>query len=113
VEEPLRKTIARPFEMSLILPRALSPKAQTTAVAAMQDNLPQEPVVLLVRARTDFDDLYVLSNGDGLWASTTRSELDDPIVDRECADGEDAEALRTQFLGGARTLDELIEALRR
>ena len=109
VGQVLRDTIDDAFDLSLILPAAVTPKALESAIQRLQTRLPRDPVVLFLRERTDLDHpLYRLVNDQGLWARTARSDLDSPIVESCHWDQRDREA----FLGeDLRSVDELVALL--
>jgi hypothetical protein len=111
VDEVLRNTIPARFELSLVLPRVITPEAVEPAVKAMQENLPEERLVLLVRARSDVEGLYRLMSDKALWTRTTRAVLDNPIAENDCSDHW-GEAVQKRFLGDVQKMDELIQLLR-
>ena len=99
------------IELSVILPRVVEPSALDSAIASLQRTLPEDPVVLLLRKRADFDHLYRLVSDKALWARTARAELDNPLAETRCA-GHWGDSVQEQFLGNVSTLDDLVGVLR-
>lgn len=113
VTEMLRKSSDERPVVSLVLAQ---PSAETVdaVIGAMQDHLPQEPLVFLLRERTDRDGERLYRPGGafmGVWARTTRSALDNPLTHERCVDYYGSE-IRSTYLKGASTVDELVELLR-
>jgi hypothetical protein len=106
VDEILRHTVAGSFELSLVLPTVFREQDLEPAVDALRADLPADPMVLLVRERSDFEGVFILVNDRALWTRTTRGALDNPI-DEQCHGPVDE-----QFLEGVATVEELIDHLR-
>jgi len=100
------------FELGLLLAHT-TPTLLPSTIDRMHLNLPKDEVLLLVRKRVDIPNLYVLVALDkGLWTRTVRARLDNPIAATSCG-GHSGDEVRSQFLEGARTMDELVSKLRR
>lgn len=114
IEETLRGQAKAAPVVSFVIAESTA-ESLDGIVATMRENLPQQKLVALLQERGDIKEmpeLYRLHAAFmGLWTRTTRSRLDNPVVNSSCLDHYGPE-VRSHYLKGADTLEELITSLR-
>jgi len=109
--EVLRGEIEGPLRFSLIATTVHDHAAIESQASALNGLMPTGEVLLLLRARTDLEDLYITLGDTGLWTETTRHALDNPIAHSACG-GHTGDEVRALFMLGAGSLEEAVEMLR-